>query len=93
MIKGAMRPLKLHDWSIAMKLGRKVEEARIRMAEESATLTETTTQNGEKAKARVKLTKEQRSERLASGLVKLARKCHVSYSSPPSWGNEYQADK
>jgi hypothetical protein len=63
MAKGAMRRLKLHDWSTAMILSRKFDEAGIDIHQKNP---------------KEKLDKERRSERLAAGLVWLARECHVS---------------
>lgn len=67
MKKGAMRRLKLHDWPTAMRLCRQSER-------DAPSNPETEMDKGGK----VKLNKEERSERLATGMMKLARRCHVS---------------
>lgn len=78
MNKGAMRPLNLYDWPNAMQMFRKAEKVRIAESATPTKTTETTDKEEKVENKKVKLDKEQRSERLAVGLVNLARKCHVS---------------
>ena len=65
MKKGAMRSLKLHNWHDTCRISRQQDKA-AGVSESSST------------EKRERLSREQRSEKLAVGLLSLAQKCHVS---------------